>query len=303
MNEPFVVWAPATSANLGSGFDAGGVALDWWNTLRVEAESEKPGSVVVTNVGNEAETIPAGRDNLLLEAMLRLGERVGRPLPAVKLELEMGFPLGRGFGSSATGIVLGLLAGRELLAADVSSAELFELASAMEGHPDNVAPCLFGGGTWCWSESGRFHYHALEVHPDLAAVALAASQPMGTKMARRALPNMVKFDDASWTAGRAALLPLALAGAFELLLPATEDVLHQQVRLASWPEAAQALKLLRARGHAAFVSGAGPSLLVLGPRERRQAVRHVAEEALEGTSGWALTDLELARGGARVEAR
>src|SRR6266511_4194282 len=146
VNEPFVVRAPATSANLGSGFDAAGVALDWWNTLRVEPANEKPGTVVVTNVGNEAETIPAGRDNLLVEAMLRLSETVGRPLPAVKLQLEMGFPLGRGFGSSATGIVVGLLAARELLAADVTSTELFKLASAVEGHPDNVAPCLFGGG-------------------------------------------------------------------------------------------------------------------------------------------------------------
>lgn len=302
VNKTFLVRAPATSANLGPGFDAGGLALNWWNTLRVEPGPKRPHPVVVTNVGREAETIPVGRDNLLIEAMLRLCQQVGRPLPPVELKLELGFPLGRGFGSSATAIVLGLLAVRELVAADLSSTEVFELASAVEGHPDNVAPCLFGGATWCWNESGHFHCQALEVHPDLTAVALVAPQPSGTKMARRALPEMVKFGDASWTAGRAALLPLALAGAFELLLPATEDVLHQEVRLAAWSEAAQTLKLLRAKGHAAFVSGAGPSLLVLCPRERRSAVRRETKEALEGLSNWELLDLELARAGAEVVA-
>ncbi len=297
-DEKIVVRAPATSANLGSGFDTAGVALDWWDTLTIAGVGGRSGGITVAAIGEEAQTIPAGRDNLLVDAIYRLGERAGRPVPAVDLQLELGFPLGRGFGSSATGIVLGLLAGRELLAPGVPDTEIFDLATEIEGHPDNVAPCLFGGATLCWQEAGQSRHHELPLHPDLVALALIAPQPMGTATARSLLPDVIPFGDAVWTAGRAALLPLALGGAFELLMPATGDVLHQAHRLASWPGAAHALTELRAQGHAAFVSGAGPSLLVLCERHQLQRARLDAEAALRGADGWRLRDANLARTGA-----
>ncbi len=297
---PVVVLAPATSANLGSGFDTAGLALDWWDTLKVTRGSGSSGDVAVHTKGEDADTIPAGRDNLLIAAMLRFCAEVGGTLPALSLELELGFPRGRGFGSSAAAIALALLAAREVLATDLPDADLFQLASEIEGHPDNVAPCLLGGATLCWSERGRPRCHTAAVHPDLAALALIAPEPMGTKAARQMLPDTVTFAHAAWTAGRAALLPLALAGAFDLLLPATGDVLHQQHRLASWPEAATALEQLRATGHAAFVSGAGPSLLVLCERRQLPLVRSEAEEACRAASGWRLREAGLARSGARV---
>ena len=293
---PIIVSAPATSANLGSGFDTAGIALDWWDTLRVTPRDGSPGDFAVKTSGEESQTIPAGRDNVLIEAMLRFADEVGRKLPALSLELELGFPLGRGFGSSATGIALGLVAARELLAPDLANAELFELASQVEGHPDNVAPCLFGGATLCWNEQGIPRHHSLQIHPDLAAFALISPKPMGTKTVRQILPNTVSFADATWTAGRAALLPLALAGAFDLLRPATDDVLHQKRRLASWPDASRALGTLRARGHAAFVSGAGPSLLVLCARRELQRVQLDAEKACQEASGWRLRAVDLLRG-------
>jgi homoserine kinase len=298
---PIVVLAPATSANLGSGFDTAGLALDWWDTLKVAPGHGSPGDLAVSAKGEEAQTIPAGRDNLLVAAMLRFAAETGTMLPPLTLELELGFPRGRGFGSSAAAIALGLLAAREVLAADLPDAGLFQLASEIEGHPDNVAPCLFGGATLCWSEFGKPRYHTTSVHPDLAAFALIAPQPMGTKAARQILPDTVAFAHAAWTAGRAALLPLALAGAFDLLLPATDDVLHQQRRLANWPEAANALGHLRAKGHAAFVSGAGPSLLVLCERHQLPRVRSDAEESCRAASGWRLGEVGLARSsGARI---
>jgi homoserine kinase len=296
----FTVLAPATSANLGSGFDTAGVALDWWDDLVVSQVDGSPGDIAVTVRGEESQTIAAGRDNLLVEAIMRFCEVMGRKLPAVELELSLGFPLGRGFGSSATGIALGLLAARELVAPELTNADLLELAIQVEGHPDNVTPCLLGGGTLCWNYDGHSRYQTLQIHPDLAAMALIAPKPMGTKTARQILPDTVPFKDAAWTAGRAALLPLALAGAFDLLLPATDDVLHQRRRLEAWPEAAALLSTLRSAGHAAFVSGAGPSLLVLSEHAQLARLKIDADQACRATTGWRLIELRLSGAGAHV---
>jgi homoserine kinase len=300
---PFHVRAPATSANLGPGFDAFGLALDWWDTLRVSAAAPGAGEgeTTVAVRGDGADAVPAGPDNLVLTTMERVAADLGTELPRLRLELELGFPLGRGFGSSAAAIVLGLLAAREVLGAELSGPDLLALASELEGHPDNVAPCLAGGATLCWGEAGRPRCLGLPVAPELAALALVAEAPMDTQEARRLLPERVPFGYAVRTAGRAALLPLALGGDLELLLPATEDVLHQPRRLAIQPIAAHALGLLRARGHAAFLSGAGPSLLVLCAREALDQASDDAREALRDASGWRVEALAISGGGAAVE--
>jgi homoserine kinase len=196
--------------------------------------------------------------------------------------------------------VLGLLAARELVAPTLPDADLLALACELEGHPDNVAPCLHGGATVAWMEAGRPRRRAVPLHPDLVALALVAPEPMATVEARRLLPERVPFRTAAHTAGRAALLPLALAGDAELLLPATEDLLHQPRRLARMPDAARLLEALRGRGQAAFVSGAGPSLLVLCHRNAAAGALADAGEALRaaGTDRWRVRQLELARQGA-----
>ncbi len=297
------VLAPATSANLGPGFDAAGVALDWWDSLEV---SPAPATSVRV-VGEQAEAIAVGHDdlegNLVLRAMQGLAAEVGADLPPLHLDLVKRFPLGRGFGSSAAAVALGLLAARALLAPDLADGVLLGLATELEGHPDNVAPCLAGGATLCWREGGIVRSRAAPVHPDLVAVALVAPEPMATVQARRLLPAEVPFAEAAWTAGRAALLPLALGGAFDLLLPATEDVLHQPARLAAAPGAGRVLELLRAKGRAAFLSGSGPSLLLLCARPASAVARADAEEAVKvgGAEGWRVRGLEVARTGAHVE--
>jgi homoserine kinase len=295
------VRAPATSANLGPAFDAAGLAIDWWDELEA-----RPGPVDAIQVsGEQAELLPTGQDNLVAVAMRRLAAEAGRSLPPLHLSLVKGFPLGRGFGSSAAAVVLGLLAARELLGLDLPDADLLALACELEGHPDNAAPCLHGGATVAWMEDGRPRQRAAPLDPDLVALALVAPTPMPTVEARRLLPERVPFQTAVRTAGRAALLPLALAGDAELLLPATEDLLHQPQRLARTPAAARLLGLLRDRGHAAFVSGAGPSLLVLCPRTAAPGAVADAGEALgtAGADGWRLKQLELARAGALASTR
>jgi homoserine kinase len=290
------VRAPATSANLGPAFDAAGLALDWWDEL---AATPGPADAIQVS-GEQAELLPTGPDSLVAVAMRRLAAEAGTHLPPLHLSLVKGFPLGRGFGSSAAAVVLGLLAARELVAPDLPDADLLALACELEGHPDNVAPCLHGGATVAWIEDGRPRQRAAPLHPDLVAVALVAPAPMPTTEARRLLPERVPFQTAAHTAGRAALLPLALAGDAELLLPATEDLLHQPQRLARMPDAARLLGLLRDRGHAAFVSGAGPSLLVLCRRPAAPGAVADAGGALRtaAADGWRVVQLELARTGA-----
>jgi homoserine kinase len=294
--QPIPVRAPATSANLGPAFDAAGIALDWWDELEV-----RPAPVDGIQLsGEQAELLPTGRDNLIRVAMRRLAEAAGTPLPPLHLSVVKGFPLGRGFGSSAAAVVLGLVAARRLVAPDLPEAELLALACELEGHPDNATPCLHGGAALAWVEDGRPRRRGLPVHPDLVAVAMVAPEPMATSEARRLLPERVPFAVAAHTGARAAMLPLALAGDHELLLPATEDLLHQPERLAHTPDGAKLLERLRSAGHAAFVSGAGPSLLVLCPRLAAAGVVADAEEALaaDGADGWLVRPLELARHGA-----
>jgi homoserine kinase len=293
---PLHVRAPATSANLGPAFDAAGIALDWWDELEVRPA---PADAIHLS-GEQAELLPTGRDNLVAAAMRRLAEAAGAALPPLHLSVVKGFPLGRGFGSSAAAVVLGLVAARALVAPELPEAELLALACELEGHPDNATPCLHGGATLSWVEDRRPRWRALPVHPDLVALALVAPEPMATSEARRLLPERVPFAVAAHTGGRAAMLPLALAGDAELLLPATEDLLHQPERLAHSPDAAGLLERLRAAGHAAFVSGAGPSLLVLCPRSAAAGALADAEEAVTaaGAEGWRIRPLELARQGA-----
>jgi homoserine kinase len=293
---PLHLRAPATSANLGPAFDAAGIALDWWDELEVRPA---PADAIHLS-GEQAELLPTGRDNLVAAAMRRLAEAAGAALPPLHLSVVKGFPLGRGFGSSAAAVVLGLVAARALVAPELPEAELLALACELEGHPDNATPCLRGGATLSWVEDGRPRWRAVPVHPDLVALALVAPEPMATSEARRLLPERVPFAVAAHTGSRAAMLPLALAGDAELLLPATEDLLHQPGRLAHTPGAAELLERLRGAGHAAFVSGAGPSLLVLCPRPAAAGALADAEEAVAaaGAEGWRIRPLELARHGA-----
>ncbi|HEY6707615.1 MAG TPA: homoserine kinase [Actinomycetota bacterium] len=290
------VRAPATSANLGPAFDAAGIALAWWDELEVRPA---PADAIQVS-GEQAELLGTGRDNLVAVAMRRLAEAAGATLPPLHLSMVKGFPLGRGLGSSAAAVVLGLVAARELVAPGLPEAELLALACELEGHPDNATPCLHGGATLSWVEDGRPRWRAVPVHPDLVAVALVAPEPMATSEARRLLPERVPFAVAAHTGARSAMLALALAGDAELLLPATEDLLHQPQRLAHTPGAAELLERLRAAGHAAFLSGAGPSLLVLGPRAAADGAMADAKEALAaaGAEGWRIRQLELARTGA-----
>jgi homoserine kinase len=281
---PVLVRVPATSANLGPGFDTLGLALALYD--EVEARVTDSGVKIEVTGEGAAEVAGAGEKHLIVRAMRVAFDELGVDQPTgLALRCVNRIPHGRGLGSSAAAIVAGLLAARALAGAPVAPADVLPLASTLEGHPDNVAPCLYGGLTIAWVSAGApfpepsFHLPAaravrLEPLSRLRPVVFVTPQPVSTKVARGLLPPAVPHADAARNAGRAALLVAVLAGLpsgpalagpelASMLLDATEDKLHQDYRALAMPDTLDLVARLRAAGVPAVVSGAGPSVLAL----------------------------------------
>jgi homoserine kinase len=257
------VRVPATSANLGPGFDAMGLALAHYDDLEVRALGSS--EVVVEATGEGADEVPTGEDHLVVRALRTALDHVGAPQVGVHLRCHNRIPHGRGMGSSAAAVVAGLLAARMLVAdpAALDDTVVLELATRMEGHPDNAAPALLGGATVAWTGAKGPRATVLPLHPDLVPVVLVPDVQCATRKARGVLPAQVPHEDAAFTAGRAALLVQALCHRPDLLWDATADRLHQDHRASVMPRTWELVQALRDAGSAAVVSGAGPSVLVL----------------------------------------
>jgi homoserine kinase len=259
---PVLVRVPATSANLGPGFDALGLALG----LHDEVEAAVTASGLTIEVSGEgaAEVADAGERHLVVRAMRVAFDDLGvdQP-PGLALRCINRIPHGRGLGSSAAAIVAGILAARALAGASVAAQDALLLASALEGHPDNVAPCLFGGLTIAWLADSTATANAVRLEPlaELRPVAFIAPESVSTKVARGLLPASVPHAHAARNAGRAALLVAALTARPDVLFDASEDLLHQSYRAPVMPATHDLVTRLRAAGVPAVVSGAGPSAL------------------------------------------
>jgi len=289
------VRVPATSANLGPAFDCAGLALSRHDVLEFAVLDEGLLEVVMTGEG--ADTLPTGRDHLVVRAFEAACAELGWHPPGLLVRAENGIPQGRGMGSSAAAVVAGVL-GAWGLCPDVEQVDrdaVLRLTTELEGHPDNVAPCLFGGATLSWMTGTGARAARLDVHPEVRPVVLVPGETLSTQLARGLLPEMVPHADAAHAAGRAALLVHALTRDPSLLFDATEDRLHQRQREAGMPASIALIDRLRADGLAAVVSGAGPSVLVLG-----NAVSEVAIRALT-PADWAVLPSEVDVHGARVE--
>ncbi|MFF2633982.1 homoserine kinase [Microbacterium sp. NPDC058021] len=264
------VRVPATSANLGPGFDTLGLALSVYDELTVSALPEGEFDIEVSGQG--AADVPRDGSHLVVRAMAYAYEACGRRMPGVRLRAHNVIPHGRGMGSSGAAVVAGLLAAKGLLAGDVELGPdtLLRLATEMEGHPDNVAPALFGGLTIAWVDETGPQHKKLIVHRGVAPLVLVPEFTMSTSLARSLQPLQVPREDAVFNVSRSALLIAALTQSPELLMAATEDKLHQSYRAQAMPETDRLVRALRAEGFAAVVSGAGPSVLVLadGPGGR-----------------------------------
>lgn len=271
------VKVPATSANLGPGFDSLGLALSLYSEVAVTVREAPGATVTVHGVGSEG--VPTDESNLIVRTIAEVFESVGRDLPGLDLEAMNNIPHGRGLGSSGAAIVSGVMAAKGLLAGEVEldSQRLLAIASRLEGHPDNVAPALFGGLTIAWSSDDGPQFKKLMVHRGVSPLVCVPQQTMSTEVARGLRPESVSHEDAAFNVSRSALLVAALVQSPELLFAATEDRIHQSYRAAAMPETQSLLTALRSAGHAAVVSGSGPSVLVLcsDPAERLAAAELV----------------------------
>lgn len=256
-----VVEVPATSANLGPGFDCFGLALDWRE--RISLRTEQSGFHLDVS-GEGADQVPRDETHLIIRSALLGLADLGVSAGGLRLECHNTIPHGRGLGSSSAAIVAGLLAARALAGRAPDPAWTLRHATAIEGHPDNVAAAVHGGFVLAYE--GREGVAVVEgrVTPDLAVAAFTPAQAVATKAARALLPARVPHVDAAANSARAALLVEAIAGRTDLLWEATRDWLHQEYRRSAMPGSAELMTQLRAAGLAAVISGAGPTVLVLG---------------------------------------
>jgi homoserine kinase len=293
---PVRLSVPATSANLGPGFDALGLALELRDALEAEVVME---GLEVDVVGEGSGELPTDERHLVVQAMRAAFDALGEQPPGLRLSCRNVIPHARGLGSSAAAIVGGVQLARAMVEngrGRLPDLAAFQLAAGLEGHPDNVAAASFGGLTVAWEEEGIFHAAPTQVAPGITTMVFVAPTPLSTQVARDLLPETVPIADAAAAAGRAALLVAALAtGWTAKLRDATRDWLHQEYRRPAMPQTLDLVDALRAAGYAAVVSGAGPSVLVLTDGAG------VVKLPAFAPAGWAAHRLAIAAGGARVE--
>jgi homoserine kinase len=288
------VRVPATSANLGPAFDCAGLALLLHDV--VEFSLLERGQLKIVSRGEGAGLLATDETHLVARAFRAGCAELSWDAPGLRIEADNTIPQGRGLGSSAAAVVAGLLGAWALCphvdAIDVDA--VLRVATRLEGHPDNVAPCLLGRATLSWTAGDGARAARLPVHEDIRPVVLVPDSTLSTHVARGLLPDVVPHADAAFNAGRSALLVHALTRDPGLLLAATEDRLHQRQRASAMPQSLALVDRLRERGHAAVVSGAGPSVLVL---TRRGVVREVTDLTPEG---WRALPVDVDPAGARV---
>ncbi|MBC7289567.1 MAG: homoserine kinase, partial [Armatimonadetes bacterium] len=252
------VRVPATTANLGPGFDSLGLALNIYN--RVVAWPA--GGTTLHISGHGRDELPRDETNLMLRAARKLADLYGVELPPIRWQAHHDIPLARGLGSSSAAIVAGLLVARETLGIDVGREELVQIAAEIEGHPDNVAPALLGGLTVCLPYARPLRVARLRPHPHLRVVLCVPAMRVPTEKARRVLPASVPFEDAVFNLSRAAGLVAALTGGtWDLVEECTKDRLHQPYRMGLWRGAEDIMAAALAAGAVgAAASGSGPTV-------------------------------------------
>lgn len=294
---PVTVSVPATSANLGPGFDALGLALGHRDRVTAQVR-EQPGVEVVVH-GCGAGTVPLDERHLVHRSLRAACEAMGLDVPGIRLECHNVIPHARGLGSSSAAIVAGVCLARGIVVDGASLLDddaVLSLAARLEGHPDNVAPAFLGGFTIAYHDGSAFRAVRAPVDAGLRAVVFVPPRGVDTAVARGLLPASVPHADAAANAGRTALLVAALAGSPDLLLDATEDRLHQNYREPAMPASLGLVRELRSDGFPATVSGAGPSVLVLTDEALQPAV------AARVPDGWEALVVPVDMSGARSEA-
>jgi homoserine kinase len=293
MSRVATVSVPATSANLGPGFDSIGLALDIRD--KITARVVDSGVNVRIN-GNGADSLPTDATHLIAKVILETADDLGLPISGLEIECTNAIPQGRGLGSSASAIIAGLVLARALTESDMTDEELLQRANVFEGHADNISACLLGGLTvaW-WNEIDDVKAISLDVHRDIDAVIGVPNAELSTEKARGLLPAELPYGDAVFNASRTALLVAAMTTDPSLLLDATADRLHQDYRRAAYPESMAIVDALRAAGIAGTISGAGPTVLALTTGEGVELAMQIMREG-----GFDPREVDISRTGAEL---
>ncbi|MEM9214474.1 MAG: homoserine kinase [Cyanobacteria bacterium P01_F01_bin.150] len=302
------VTVPATTANIGPGFDCLGAALSRYNKVIVTpvSQDEANGAPVVIQVsGLDADKIGTEPDNLAYQAFARLYDYIGQTPPSIRMEIKVDVPLARGLGSSSTAIVGGLLAANGLAGSPLSQDEVMQLAIAIEGHPDNVVPALLGGCQLTSStEDGQWLVCDVEWHSDIVPVVAIPNFELSTADARKVLPADYSRSDAIFNAAHMGLLVRALqTGNSEWLRAALLDKIHQPYRktLIHHYDAVRQ-EAIAAGAYGMVISGAGPTLLALSNKEQAETIRQAMAKTWDAQGITAQTQpLEIDHQGAMVQ--
>ncbi|WP_058234270.1 homoserine kinase [Devriesea agamarum] len=299
------VSVPATSANLGPGFDCLGLALGLRDDLEVEALA---GGLDIEVQGEGRDEVPRGEDHLVVRALRTTLDYVGAPQAGLRLRAINRIPHGRGLGSSAAAVIAGIALARGLVTPRgvhpdevLHPAAMLQLASDLEGHPDNAAAALLGGATIAWQhgQTARAMRLPIPAHSVVDPLILSPQNTLATSHARGLLPEQVSHRDAVFAVSRVALLVHALTNEhsdLSLLMDASEDVLHQEYRAPAMPESLDLVRILRQEGYPATISGAGPSVLVLAGVDEDLA--SIVRRAVGDPGAWRLARPGLDRRGA-----
>ncbi|WP_449236924.1 homoserine kinase [Bifidobacterium angulatum] len=318
------VSVPATSANLGSGFDTVGLALDYHDELVFTLNEDPSDGVAHVIIHGEGEdTLPRDETHLVVSTFRRACATFGLGNLGFTLEATNNIPQARGMGSSAEAIVAGIAAAAAFAQdGELNRAAIFDMAAHFEGHPDNVAPAVFGGLTVSWDFEmpegvgsvpvpggeplhGGFHTVNYPVDPAVTAAVFVPDYELSTEKAREALPKEIAYRDAIYNVSRVGLLPAAMnpvdgVEPNALMYVATQDRLHQQYRAPLMQPSTDLIALFRSHGYAAAVSGAGPCVLVLHYGDARDAIDQVAAEQL-ASGHWNVLHLPINTKGVEVE--
>lgn len=277
-----IVMSPATTANLGPGFDCLGMALDLWNRLEVFPGSVAGGDApLVEIIGEGAGELPADQSNLVYQSMEFLFHEAGQEMPPLRLRCHNQIPLKRGLGSSAAAIAGGLVAANAWCSHTFTSNDLLEMAATIEGHPDNVSAAVLGGLQLVVTDQRQIYTAPVNVPAGLHAVLFVPDFRIATTDARKVLPEKVSVAEAVYNMGRTALLVAGMcANHPEYLGVATQDCLHQPYRQALFP----AMKVIFAAARAAgalgvFLSGSGPTIMALTQGREMTVAYEMAEAA------------------------
>lgn len=309
----FILRVPATSANLGPGYDTLGLALELRDEIHVTASPRQDPSAPEIDVSVEGEgsgTLPSDASHMVIAVVEQILAVKGYCLPDLQVRAINSIPHSRGLGSSAAAIATAVATADQLIPGGLTEDEKLQIGSRIEGHPDNYVPALRGCVAVSWStgdpQAPVYRTAALTPHPQLSTVVAIPDFMQSTQAARDVLPDVVAHQQAAKNSARTALLVHALTADPGLLMEATEDFLHQEYRRQAFPASMALVDSLRAAGHPAVISGAGPAVLVLSDSSAAQdAVAHITQFAHRRSAGntFVAHNLPIAASGVTVEIR